>query len=88
MKGGQILDNRTYYYARVSSTEQNLDRQLEAFKNEKYKNYCNAKGYVPYKTQQEFTGNLKKLLGNTARFKKIRIGDENKNGIIGLAFRE
>lgn len=23
---------RTYYYARVSSTEQNLDRQLEAFK--------------------------------------------------------
>ena len=27
------MDNRTYYYARVSSTEQNLDRQLEAFKN-------------------------------------------------------
>ena len=25
--------NRTYYYARVSSTEQNLDRQLEAFKS-------------------------------------------------------
>ena len=24
---------RTYYYARVSATEQNLDRQLEAFKN-------------------------------------------------------
>lgn len=27
------MDNRTYYYARVSSTEQNLDRQLETFKN-------------------------------------------------------
>ena len=27
------MENRTYYYARVSSTEQNLDRQLEAFKN-------------------------------------------------------
>lgn len=27
------MDNRTYYYARVSSTEQNLDRQLEAFKS-------------------------------------------------------
>lgn len=26
------MNNRTYYYARVSSTEQNLDRQLEAFK--------------------------------------------------------
>jgi DNA invertase Pin-like site-specific DNA recombinase len=25
--------NRTYHYARVSSSEQNLDRQLEAFKN-------------------------------------------------------
>ena len=25
--------NRTYYYARVSSTEQNLDRQIEAFKS-------------------------------------------------------
>lgn len=25
------MDNRTYYYARVSSSEQNLDRQLEAF---------------------------------------------------------
>lgn len=24
-------DNRTYYYARVSTTDQNLDRQLEAF---------------------------------------------------------
>lgn len=55
---------------------------------EKYKNYCETKGYVPYNTQQEFTGNLKKLIGNTARFKKIRIGDENKNGIMGLAFRE
>lgn len=33
MKGGQILDNKTYYYARVLSTEQSLDRQLEAFKN-------------------------------------------------------
>jgi len=27
------MDSRTYYYARVSSREQNLDRQLEAFKN-------------------------------------------------------
>lgn len=27
------MDNRTYYYARVSSSEQNLDRQLEAFKS-------------------------------------------------------
>ncbi len=27
------MDNRTYYYARVSSKEQNLDRQLETFKN-------------------------------------------------------
>ena len=27
------MKNRTYYYARVSSKEQNLDRQLEAFKN-------------------------------------------------------
>lgn len=26
------MDNRTYYYARVSSNEQNLDRQLEAFR--------------------------------------------------------
>ena len=26
------MDNRTFYYARVSSTDQNLDRQLEAFK--------------------------------------------------------
>ena len=26
------MSSRTYYYARVSSTEQNLDRQLEAFK--------------------------------------------------------
>jgi len=27
------MDKRTYYYARVSSREQNLDRQFEAFKN-------------------------------------------------------
>ena len=26
------MDNRTYYYARVSSKEQNLDRQIDAFK--------------------------------------------------------
>lgn len=26
-----MADNRTFYYARVSSTDQNLDRQLEAF---------------------------------------------------------
>ena len=26
------MDNRTYYYARVSSNEQNLDRQIEAFR--------------------------------------------------------
>ena len=26
------MDNRIYYYARVSSKEQNLDRQIEAFK--------------------------------------------------------
>jgi len=26
------LESRTYYYARVSSTEQNLDRQIEAFR--------------------------------------------------------
>lgn len=32
MRGGEVLDNRTYYYARVSSNEQNLDRQLEAFR--------------------------------------------------------
>ena len=25
------MENRTYYYARVSSKEQNLDRQLSAF---------------------------------------------------------
>lgn len=34
------MSERTYYYARVSSTEQNLDRQLDAFRklgaNEKY----------------------------------------------------
>lgn len=27
------IENRTYYYARVSSREQNLDRQLAAFQN-------------------------------------------------------
>lgn len=27
----QIMDSRTYYYARVSSKEQNLDRQIDAF---------------------------------------------------------
>lgn len=26
------MENRTYYYARVSTQEQNLDRQLEAFR--------------------------------------------------------
>ena len=26
------MDSRTYYYARVSSKEQNLDRQIAAFK--------------------------------------------------------
>ncbi len=31
-KGVQTLETRTYYYARVSSKEQNLDRQIEAFK--------------------------------------------------------
>lgn len=25
------MDNRTFYYARVSSREQNLDRQIAAF---------------------------------------------------------
>ena len=25
------MENRTYYYARVSSKEQNLDRQIAAF---------------------------------------------------------
>lgn len=28
---GRFMDNRTFYYARVSSKEQNLDRQLAAF---------------------------------------------------------
>lgn len=27
------INNKTFYYARVSSREQNLDRQIEAFKN-------------------------------------------------------
>ena len=27
-----IMENRTYYYARVSTKEQNLDRQLNAFR--------------------------------------------------------
>ena len=31
-KGDASVDNRTYYYARVSSKEQNLDRQIAAFK--------------------------------------------------------
>ncbi|MBE7021141.1 MAG: hypothetical protein E7411_06895 [Ruminococcaceae bacterium] len=26
------MDNKTFYYARVSTKEQNLDRQIEAFK--------------------------------------------------------
>ena len=26
------MENRTFYYARVSSKEQNLDRQIDAFK--------------------------------------------------------
>ena len=26
------MENRTFYYARVSSREQNLDRQIDAFK--------------------------------------------------------
>lgn len=29
--GGMYMDNKTFYYARVSSREQNLDRQIEAF---------------------------------------------------------
>ena len=32
-KGMLNLNSRTYYYARVSTTEQNLDRQLEVFKS-------------------------------------------------------
>ena len=28
----EIMENKTFYYARVSSKEQNLDRQIEAFK--------------------------------------------------------
>ena len=31
-EGGEIMETRTYYYARVSSKEQNLDRQIAAFK--------------------------------------------------------
>jgi len=31
-KGALQMDSRTYYYARVSSKEQNLDRQIAAFK--------------------------------------------------------
>lgn len=30
---GAIMENKIFYYARVSSKEQNLDRQLEVFKN-------------------------------------------------------
>ena len=32
-KDGDPIDNRTFYYARVSSKEQNLDRQLAAFQS-------------------------------------------------------
>lgn len=32
-EGAMIMENRTYYYARVSSKEQNLDRQIAAFKS-------------------------------------------------------
>lgn len=31
-RGGEQMETRTYYYARVSSKEQNLDRQIAAFK--------------------------------------------------------
>jgi len=31
-EGGERMDSRTYYYARVSTKEQNLDRQISAFK--------------------------------------------------------
>ncbi|MCC8015309.1 MAG: recombinase family protein [Eubacterium sp.] len=31
--GGDILESRTYFYARVSNTDQNLDRQMKAFKS-------------------------------------------------------
>ena len=31
-EGAMIMESRTYYYARVSSKEQNLDRQIAAFK--------------------------------------------------------
>lgn len=31
-KGVNTIESRTYYYARVSSKEQNLDRQIAAFK--------------------------------------------------------
>lgn len=30
-KGRFLMESRTYYYARVSSKEQNLDRQIAAF---------------------------------------------------------
>lgn len=33
LQGVILIDNRTYYYARVSSKDQNLARQIEAFKN-------------------------------------------------------
>ena len=33
MKGGYIMDNRKIYYARVSSKDQNLARQIELFKS-------------------------------------------------------
>lgn len=31
-KGVNTIESRTYYYARVSSKEQNLDRRIAAFK--------------------------------------------------------
>ena len=31
MQGASSMENRVYYYARVSTKEQNLDRQIAAF---------------------------------------------------------
>jgi DNA invertase Pin-like site-specific DNA recombinase len=31
-KESEIMESRTYYYARVSTAEQNLDRQIQAFR--------------------------------------------------------
>ena len=39
------MENRTFYYARVSSKEQNLDRQIDAFK-ELGANERNGKGSI------------------------------------------